>query len=67
MQYAANEVICKCKRVTLADIENALNSHIKFEDVEKEFDEVQKLTNCSTGCGGCHDKIMDIISEIISG
>ena len=38
-----------------------------FEDVEKEFDEVQKITGCSTGCGGCHDKIMNVISEIISG
>ena len=35
--------------------------------VEKEFEEVQKLTSCSTGCGGCHDKIMGIISEKLSG
>lgn len=67
MDYSVNEVICKCKRVTLADIDRALHQHASFSDVEKEFDEVQKLTACSTGCGGCHDKIMDIISEIISG
>ena len=67
MDYSVNEVICKCKRVTLADIDRALHQHVSFSDVEKEFDEVQKLTSCSTGCGGCHDKIMDIISEIISG
>ena len=51
----------------MIDLEKALHSHSKFEDVEKEFNEVQKITGCSTGCGGCHDKIMDVISEIISG
>ena len=67
MEYAANEVICNCKHVTMADIENALFRHQIFSDVEQEFEEVQKLTACSTGCGGCHDKIMDIISEKMSG
>ena len=67
MKSTVNEVICKCKHVTMIDIEKALHSHSKFEDVEKEIDEVQKITGCSTGCGGCHDKIMDVISEIISG
>ena len=67
MEYAANEVICKCKHVTLADIDRALYQHTSFSSVEQEFEEVQKLTNCSTGCGGCHDKIMAVISQIISG
>ena len=49
-----------------ADIENALHSESKFENVEKAFDDVQKITKCSTGCGGCHDKIMDTISLIMS-
>ena len=31
------------------------------------FAEVQKLTSCSTGCGGCHDKIMAVLSERLSG
>ncbi len=67
MAYQMNEVICKCKHVTTADIEKALREHNKFESVEKEFEEVQKITHCSTGCGGCHDKIMDAISQIING
>ena len=67
MQYGENEIICKCKKVTLADIEKALHTHKVFRDVEKEFEDVQKITKCSTGCGGCHDKIMGIISEFISG
>lgn len=62
-----NEVICKCKNVTYNDVEKALHSAKVFSDVEKEFEEVQKITNCSTGCGGCHDKILDAISEIMAG
>ena len=29
------------------------------------FEDVQNATHCSTGCGGCHQKVMDIISEIM--
>lgn len=65
MEYKENQVICNCKQVTLFDIEDALNNHQRFEDVEKEFEEVQKITGCSTGCGGCHDKIIGIISDIL--
>ena len=60
-----NEMICNCKQVSYADVENALHQLDKFDDVLKAFDEVQKITHCSTGCGGCHDKIMDAISEIM--
>lgn len=67
MELSENTVICKCKKVTLNDIEKALHSHKVFSDVEKEFEEVQKITSCSTGCGGCHDKIIGIISQFISG
>ncbi len=60
-----NEMICKCKQVSYHDVADALHRMDKFEDVLKAFDEVQKMTNCSTGCGGCHDKILDAISEIL--
>ena len=66
-EYAPNEVICHCKHVTMADIDRALFQNSQFSDVEREFEEVQKLTSCSTGCGGCHDKIMALISEKLSG
>ncbi len=52
--------------VSYADVERALHEHKVFTDVEKEFEEIQKATQCSTGCGGCHDDIMDAISEIMS-
>lgn len=61
-----NYTICNCKQVTYFDVEDALKNCEKFSDVEKNFEEVQKVTHCSTGCGGCHDKILDAISEIMN-
>ncbi len=58
--------ICNCKKVSYFDVQNALNTCKRFDDVEKTFEEVQKITHCSTGCGGCHGKILDAISEIMS-
>ena len=62
-----NRMICNCKQVSYFDVEDALHQLERFDDVMKAFDEVQKLTKCSTGCGTCHDKIMDAISEIMMG
>ena len=50
-----NYTICNCKQVTYFDVMDALDKFEKFADVEKNFEEVQKITNCSTGCGGCHN------------
>ncbi len=61
-----NITICNCKQVSVADIEKALSTMEKFSDVEKQFEEVQKITHCSTGCGGCHDKIVDMISQLLN-
>ncbi|MBQ4271366.1 MAG: (2Fe-2S)-binding protein [Clostridiales bacterium] len=61
-----NYTICNCMNVTYFDVEDVLNNSKTFTDVQKSFDEVQAITHCSTGCGGCHDKIMDAISEIMS-
>ena len=60
-----NTTICNCKKVTYADIERVLHESQRFEDVENAFEEVQRQTKCSTGCGGCHDKILDVISEVM--
>ena len=59
MEYTENTVICNCKHVTLADIDDALQRNAHFSDVEKEFAEVQRLTSCSTGCGGWHEMARD--------
>ena len=62
-----NYMVCNCKQVSYADIANAIESNTKFDDVLKTFDSVQKITNCSTGCGGCYQKVLDIISNIMNG
>ena len=61
-----NVILCNCMQVSYNDVEKAMHESETFSDVEKEFEAVQQITGCSTGCGGCHDKIMDTISEIMS-
>lgn len=61
-----NYTICHCMQVTRFDVEDALQKCQRFEDVEKTFQQVQAITHCSTGCGGCHDKILDTISEVMN-
>ena len=53
-------------KVSVADIEKALHTGEHFSDVEKEFEKVQMITHCSTGCGGCHDKVLDVLSELMA-
>ncbi len=60
-----NYTICNCKQVTYFDVEDALRKHDAFESVEEAFKDVQKITSCTTGCGGCYQKILDAISEIM--
>ena len=62
-----NYTICNCKKVTYFDIADALHDLEKFDDVLGAFEDVQKVTHCSTGCGGCHQKVLDVISEIMMG
>ena len=62
-----NYMICNCKQVSYSDIADALDKLTKFDDVLSTFKSVQEVTSCSTGCGGCHQKVMDVISEIMSG
>ncbi len=60
-----NIMICNCMQVSVADIEKALHEGQQFGDVEAQFKKVQMVTHCSTGCGGCHDKVLDVISELM--
>ena len=62
-----NYMVCNCKQVSYADIANALDNNKNFDSVLEAFDDVQKVTHCSTGCGGCHQKVLDLISEIMMG
>ena len=60
-----NYMICNCKKVSFFDVENALHDNTDFASVQKAFEHVQEVTHCSTGCGGCYEKILDAISEIM--
>lgn len=62
-----NYTVCNCKQVSYSDIANALDTHKNFDNVLSAFEDVQNVTHCSTGCGGCHQKVLDIISEIMMG
>ena len=62
-----NYMVCNCKQVSYNDILTALHKIENFEDVLSAFNEVQKATHCSTGCGGCHDKILDVIADAMYG
>ena len=33
---------------------------------ENLFDDVKNTTHCSTGCGGCYEKVIAVISEALS-
>jgi len=62
-----NYMVCNCNQVTYLDIEKALHEHSEFSDVLAAFEKVKDTTHCSTGCGGCHDKVMAILSNIMMG
>ncbi len=62
-----NYTVCNCKQVSYNDIADALDNAKSFDDVMAAFKSVQDVTHCSTGCGGCYQKVLDIISEIMMG
>lgn len=62
-----NYVVCNCAKVTYHDIALALETHNKLEDAIEVFNDVQKVTHCTTGCGGCYQKVLDVISEVLMG
>ena len=62
-----NYTVCNCKKVSYNDIANALSDMKRFSDVLAAFEDVKKVTHCSTGCGGCHQQVLDVISEIMMG
>lgn len=62
-----NFTVCHCNKVTYLDIVNALHENEGLSDVLALFEKVKDTTHCSTGCGGCHDKVMAIISDIMMG
>lgn len=66
-ETAENYVICKCNNVKYFDILDAVHNAKDISSLLSAFDNVKNTTHCSTGCGGCYNKVMAVISEVISG
>jgi len=62
-----NYMVCNCKQVSYGKIVDALHELPNFEDVLAAFESVKAVTHCSTGCGGCHDKVLQVISDVMMG
>ena len=62
-----NYMVCNCKQVSYFDILSAVENLKNINDVVSAFKEVQQVTHCSTGCGGCHDKVLKVISDALYG
>ena len=62
-----NYTVCNCNKVSYLDILHALEGGESLSDVLKAFEHVKDTTHCSTGCGGCHDKVMAMISDALMG
>ncbi len=60
-----NYVVCKCNNVSYFDILDSIHGHNDLKKVLDMFEAVKNTTKCSTGCGGCYEKVITIISEIM--
>ncbi len=60
-----NYIVCKCNSVSYFDIMDAVHNHNSIDNLLNVFEDVKNTTKCSTGCGGCYDKVIAIISASI--
>jgi NAD(P)H-nitrite reductase large subunit len=61
-----NYKVCNCNNVTYFDILDAIQNHAKMNDLLSLFEDVKNTTKCTTGCGGCYDKVIKIISDVMA-
>lgn len=61
-----NYTVCACNNVSYFDILDALKNNNSVEKLLDAFDAVKNTTHCSTGCGGCYDKVINIISDVMA-
>lgn len=59
-------IICNCKQVSYFTILDEVNKHGKIENLLDVFEDVRDNTQCSTGCGCCYNKVLAVISEVLS-
>lgn len=58
-----NYPVCLCNNVSYFDILDAVHDCNRIEALLDVFENVKNTTKCSTGCGGCYEKVIRIISE----
>ena len=63
---AQNYKVCNCNNVSYFDILDAIHSSQKLETLLDTFENVKNTTKCTTGCGGCYDKVIQIISDVMA-
>lgn len=61
-----NYVVCKCNNVSYFDILDEIHNHSNLDKLLDVFEDVKNTTHCTTGCGGCYDKVITIISEAMT-
>lgn len=62
-----NYIVCRCNNVKYFDILNAAQDYKDLNGLLSIFDKVKNTTHCSSGCGGCYNRVLTIISEMLSG
>ena len=62
-----NYIVCRCNNVSYFDILDAVHNHKSIDTLLDVFEDVKNTTKCSTGCGGCYDKVITIISDAMNG
>ena len=60
-----NYMICLCNNVSYFDILYAIHNHGKLDELLGTFEDVKNTTHCTTGCGGCYDKVIRVISDVM--
>ena len=61
-----NYIVCNCNNVSYFTILDEVQKHGSIEQLLDVFEKVKDTTHCSTGCGGCYDKVIEIISEAMN-
>ena len=61
-----NYKICNCNNVSYFDILDAVQKHGKLEQLLDVFEDVKNTTKCTTGCGGCYERVLAVISEMMN-
>lgn len=59
-------IICNCKQVSYFTILDEVKKHGRIENLLEVFEDVRNNTQCSTGCGCCYNKVLAVISEVLS-